>query len=76
MKVIIVGAGEVGRASAETISNIHDVLVVEKDENVLAGRSRQNKMVHWRPKSLRKPGDIVQVKVDDAHAWTLFGSEI
>ena len=35
MKVIIVGAGEVGRASAETISNIHDVLVVEKDENVL-----------------------------------------
>ena len=35
MKVIIVGAGEVGRVSAETISNIHDVLVVEKDETVL-----------------------------------------
>ena len=29
MKVIIVGAGEVGRVSAETISNVHDVLVIE-----------------------------------------------
>lgn len=35
MKVIIVGAGEVGRVSAETISNIHDVLVIERDEAVL-----------------------------------------
>lgn len=63
----------------EHIGQTFEVMVEgpsEKDENVLAGRSRQNKMVHWRPKSLRKPGDIVQVKVDDAHAWTLFGSEI
>ena len=36
MKVIIVGAGEVGRVSAETISNIHDVLVIERDELVLS----------------------------------------
>ena len=35
MKVIIVGAGEVGRVSAETIANIHDVLVIERDETVL-----------------------------------------
>ena len=35
MKVIIVGAGEVGRVSAETISNVHDVLVIERDETVL-----------------------------------------
>ncbi len=34
MKVIIVGAGEIGRVSAETISRIHDVLVIEKDEGV------------------------------------------
>lgn len=43
MKVIIVGAGEVGRVSAETISNIHDVLVIEKDETVLNNlKSRLN----------------------------------
>lgn len=35
MKVIIVGAGEVGRVSAETISAVHDVLVIERDEAVL-----------------------------------------
>ncbi len=34
MKVIIVGAGEVGRVSAETISKIHDVLVIERDESI------------------------------------------
>lgn len=31
MKVIIVGAGEVGFVSAETISDVHDVLVIERD---------------------------------------------
>lgn len=34
MKVIIVGAGEVGFISAETISDIHDVLVIDNDEDV------------------------------------------
>ncbi len=34
MKVIIVGAGDVGFVSAETISDVHDVLVIEKDEAV------------------------------------------
>ncbi len=43
MKVIIVGAGEVGRVSAETISEIHDVLVVDRDEAVAnALKSRLN----------------------------------
>lgn len=43
MKVIIVGAGEVGRVSAETISEIHDVLVIERDETVLNNlKSRLN----------------------------------
>ena len=43
MKVIIVGAGEVGRVSAETISKIHDVLVIERDEAVSnALKSRLN----------------------------------
>ncbi len=37
------GAGEVGRVSAETISNIHDVLVIERDETVLNNlKSRLN----------------------------------
>ncbi len=34
MKVIIVGAGEIGSVSAETVSKIHDVLVIDRDENV------------------------------------------
>lgn len=34
MKVIIIGAGSVGFVSAETISDVHDVLVIEKDEAV------------------------------------------
>ncbi len=34
MKVIIIGAGNVGFVSAETISDVHDVLVIEKDEAV------------------------------------------
>ncbi len=34
MRVIIVGAGEIGKVSAETISRVHDVLVIEIDGNV------------------------------------------
>ncbi len=34
MKVIVVGAGEVGSVAAETASRIHDVLVIEKEESV------------------------------------------
>ncbi len=34
MKVIIVGAGDVGFVSAQTISDVHDVLVIEEDEDV------------------------------------------
>lgn len=34
MKAIIVGAGDVGSVSANTISQIHDVLIIEKNEDV------------------------------------------
>lgn len=34
MKVIIVGAGDVGFVSAETIADVHDVLVIENDEAI------------------------------------------
>ncbi|MDO5852468.1 MAG: NAD-binding protein [Thermoplasmata archaeon] len=34
MKVIIIGAGDVGFVCAETISDVHDVLVVEEDEDI------------------------------------------
>lgn len=34
MKVIIVGAGDVGSVSANTISQIHDVLIIEKNEDI------------------------------------------
>ncbi|MDO5861291.1 MAG: NAD-binding protein [Thermoplasmata archaeon] len=43
MKVIIVGAGDVGFVSAETIADVHDVLVIEKDEDIAENlRSRLN----------------------------------
>ncbi|MDR2845799.1 MAG: NAD-binding protein, partial [Candidatus Methanoplasma sp.] len=32
MKVIVVGAGNVGSTSAEALSRVHDVLVIEKDQ--------------------------------------------
>ena len=34
MKVIIIGAGDVGFVAAETISSVHDVLIIEKDFEV------------------------------------------
>ena len=34
MKVIIVGAGDVGYVAAETICTVHDVLIIEKDGDV------------------------------------------
>ncbi len=34
MKAIIVGAGDVGFVAAETISDMNDVLVIEKDEDI------------------------------------------
>ncbi len=34
MKVIVVGAGDLGSVAAETASKIHDVLVIEKEESV------------------------------------------
>jgi len=63
----------------EHIGQTFEVMVEgpsERDENVLAGRSRQNKMVHWKSIASRKPGDIVHVKIESAHAWTLFGNEV
>ncbi|MDR0523768.1 MAG: Trk system potassium transporter TrkA [Candidatus Methanoplasma sp.] len=46
MKVIIIGAGNVGSASAEALSKFHDVLIVEKSlERVDAARASLNASV-------------------------------
>lgn len=77
MRVIIVGAGEVGRVSAETVSKVHDVLVIDKDEAVFnALKSRLNvstlKGDGTNPKILRyamdnhKPQMIIATLKDDA----------
>ena len=43
MKVIIVGGGNVGYIAAETICDIHDVLVIEKDDQIAESvKSRLN----------------------------------
>lgn len=58
MKVIIVGAGDMGQVAAETISEIHDVLLIEKDSDIAESvKGRLNvSVLHedgTNPKSLR-----------------------
>ena len=48
----------------------------ERDSSVYAGRSLENKMVHWTPRTACNEGDIVNVKVNEANIWTLIGEEI
>ncbi|WP_290812263.1 NAD-binding protein, partial [Halovivax sp.] len=35
MRVVVVGAGAVGRAIAENLEDSHDVVVVDRDEGVV-----------------------------------------
>ena len=54
----------------------------ERDPSILAGRTRSNKMVHWRPGDLGVtsaplvPGDLAMVRVLAPHTWTLHGEAV
>jgi len=51
----------------------------ERDPSIFAGRTRSNKMVHWRPgdragaSAPPVPGDLVMVRVLVPRTWTLHG---
>ena len=50
----------------------------ERDASILAGRTRSNKMVHWRPQSGSPqgelaPGCMAMVRVVEPRTWTLHG---
>ena len=51
----------------------------ERDPSILAGRTRSNKMVHWRPGDRAGapaplvPGDLAMVRVLAPRTWTLHG---
>ena len=66
MKVIIVGAGDVGYVAAETICSIHDVLIIEKDADVAeAIKARLNASV------LHEDGTnprIIKYAIENHHA--------
>lgn len=70
---------EISRKKNEALrGKIVEVLVEgesKKDSEVLAGRTRTNKLVHFRgPKHLI--GQFVQVRIDEPQTWTLKGEWI
>jgi tRNA-2-methylthio-N6-dimethylallyladenosine synthase len=89
---------ELVNATAESVNeslrgHVVEVMVdgpSERDPSTFAGRTRSNKMVHWRPKApdaagadgdrrsggVLAPGDLVMVKVIEPHTWTLHGEQI
>ena len=48
----------------------------KNNENMLEGRTSTNKVVIFEPHSEKKPGDIVSVKILEAHKWYLKGEII
>ena len=50
----------------------------ERDPSILAGRTRSNKMVHWRPdgqEGALAPGQLAMVRVLEPRTWTLHGED-
>lgn len=48
----------------------------KNNENMLEGRTSTNKVVIFEPHQVKKPGDIVSVKILEAHKWYLKGEII
>jgi len=62
------------RKNRDLAGQVFEVLVEgpsERDPSVMAGRTRQNKMVHFR--TISAPGSLVTVRVTAAGTWTLRG---
>ncbi len=61
------------------INTIQKLLIEGKsknNENMLEGRTSTNKVVIFEPHQEKKPGDIVYVKILEAHKWYLKGEII
>ena len=48
----------------------------KNNDNMLEGRTSTNKVVIFEPHQEKKPGDIVSVKITEAHKWYLKGEII
>ncbi len=63
-------ATEINRA---LVGSVQEVLVEGEKDAVLTGRTRSNKLVHWRGEA--RPGDLVNVRITRASPWALRGAQ-
>lgn len=69
-------------SNAALVGSVQEVMVEgpsERDSSVMAGRTRTNKMVHWPtpqpPRAVPAPGDILNIRIEQASVYTLRGVE-
>ncbi len=55
------------------MGSVQEVLVEGEKDAVLTGRTRSNKLVHWRGEA--RPGDLVNVRITRASPWALRGAQ-
>jgi len=68
--------------NARLVGTVQEVLLEGEKDGVLTGRNRGNKLVHARTEEGRRkkeegsrpiPGDLIEVKIAKATAWSLQG---
>jgi tRNA-2-methylthio-N6-dimethylallyladenosine synthase len=64
---------EKNRAFIGTLSEILVDGVSEKNPQIWSGRNTQNKLIHFKPASKIKPGDLAVVRINSAQTFTLEG---
>ena len=71
---------EVSSAVAEryvgTVAEVMIEGISKRDEKELSGRNRQNRIVNFVPSEQHRPGDIVNVQIQQAKPNSLFGKEV
>ncbi|MGB4337595.1 MAG: TRAM domain-containing protein, partial [Bacillota bacterium] len=67
-----------GSVNQELVGTVQEVMVdglSERDPSMMAGKTRQNKTVHWPARPGLEPGQLVNVMIQQAGAFTLRGVE-
>ena len=59
--------------NAPFVSQTQEVLVEGEESRVFTGRNRVNKLVHFQAKESPAIGDLVEVRIEKATAWSLQG---
>jgi tRNA-2-methylthio-N6-dimethylallyladenosine synthase len=59
--------------NARVVGAVQEVLVEGIEGEVITGRNRVNKLVHFRAKEPPSIGDLVDVRIERATAWSLQG---